>query len=256
MNKKISTAVAIGVILLITAIVGTTIWLKQSDSSQEVQNTMPLPIAKQDTKRNEVATEKQPIDQKTNSNNTENISEAMKNRFSGKGCYSKESDGTDNLYELSKDFNLSSPTAKVTYSNQAKGISFDIPYNTNWGNKNCKVEPYIEFTQPGGDVLVEFGKPRAWIRSEFLLTVSDYRSAQDIVNEQKNVGGEPDPNPRKMTLGDKQLVAYESYGMTSERIYEVIGKKFNYSFSYSEAEKLNGKTAKELATIIQSAKIE
>lgn len=255
MNKKISTAVAIVVILLITATAVITICLKQKESLRVVQST-PTPIVKQDIKKNNVETEKQIVDQKLNTNNTTDASEAMKKRFSGTGCYSKESDGADNLYELSKDFNLNSPTAKIAYTNQARGISFDVPYNPNWGNKNCKVEPYVEFARPNGDVLLEFGKPRAWIASEFQLTISSSRSAQDVIDEQKAVGGEPDPNPRKMILGDKQLVVYESYGMTTERIYEVIGRKYNYSFSYAEGDKLNEKTAKELEAIIQGVKIQ
>jgi len=255
MNKKIHPALAIVVIILITAATGVIIWLGQRESNQIAQ-TIPQP-KNNNVPKNNTATDNQVLGKKQDiANETENTSQAMKKRFSGTGCYSKESDGTDNLYELSKDFNLSSPNAKVIYSNQAKGISFEIPYNQNWGNKNCKVESYVEFTQPTGNILVEFGKPRAWIRSEFLLTISNHRTAEDIVSEQKNVGGEPNPNPRKMTLGNNQVVVFESYGMTVERIYEVIGKKYNYSFGYTEGEKLNEKTAKELETIIGSMKIE
>lgn len=257
MNKKINPVLAIVVIILITAAVGIIIWLEQGGSTQTAQTMQTIPQSKNNnvptnnTTDNQVPEKKQGI-----TNETKDTSQAIKKRFSGVGCYAKETDGSDNLHELNKDFNLSSPTAKITYSNQIKGISLEIPYNPNWGNKNCKVEPYVEFTQSSGDILVEFGKPRAWIRSEFLLTISSHRTAEDIISEQNNVGGEPNPNPRKMTLGNNQVVVFESYGMTVERIYEVIGKKYNYSFGYADGEKLNEKTAKELETIIGNMKIE
>jgi len=255
MNKKINPVFAIVIVILITVVTGVAIWLGQRESYQATQ-TIPRANNNIVPKKNAVTDNQVPEKKPDITNETENTSQAMKKRFSGTGCYSKESDGTDNLYELSKDFNLSSPNVKVAYSNQTKGISLEIPYNPSWGNKNCKVEPYVEFTQPSGNVLLEFGKPRAWIRSEFLLTISNYRTAEDIIGEQKNVGGEPNPNPRKMTLGNNQVVVFESYGMTVERIYEVIGKKYNYSFGYVEGEKLNEKTAKELEIIIGSMKIE
>jgi len=177
-----------------------------------------------------------------------------KPRFSGTNCYAKNEDGSDYYFKLSDSFNLDDPTSKITYTNQAKGISFNISYNPNWGNSNCKVEPYTEFIQPWGNILLEFGKPRAWISSEFSLTIKENETADNIINTVKSGGGMPDPNPRKMTIGDKQVVVYEGYGMTTERIYEVIGPKYNYSFGYSEVMQLDEQTTKKLEEIIKTIK--
>lgn len=253
MNKKINYVLAIIVIILIT-VIAIIIWLGQKGSSQSVQ-TMPLSKTTDEVKKYDDITNKQISEQKSNlSNETKDISQMMEKRFSGSGCYTKEENGSDNLYELSKDFNLSDSTTKNLYVNQAKGISFEIPYNPNWGNMNCKVEPYSGFTQPNGDIFLEFGKPRAWTRSEFILTISGHRTAEDIINEQKNFIGESNPNPRKITLGNKQVVAYESYGIGTEWIYEIIGTKYNYKFSHSDFE-LNKTIIKELEKIIEGVKI-
>lgn len=224
MNKRTAAVLAIIVIILIVAAVTMFVWVKQKNP-QTVQEA-------------------------------DKAGETGKERFSGTECYGKDPDGSDNFYKLSDDFNLDEPTAKITYLNQAKGISVEILYNPNWGNKNCKVEVYLEFVDElSGDVFLEFGKPRAWIRSEFGLSISDRRTAEAIINEQ-STGYEPNPNPREMVIGGKQIVAYESYGMITERVYEVIGSKYNYSFTYSEIDQINEDIAKELERIIEGAKID
>jgi len=100
MNKKISTAVAIVVILFITVIAGVAIWFGQKESSQIVQNTIP-PRTKQE---NKATTEKQPVDQKP----------AQKNQ-------NEEASETDSLQ---------------TYRNKKYGFEFKHPKS--WGDVNVK----------------------------------------------------------------------------------------------------------------------
>ncbi|QQS60822.1 MAG: hypothetical protein IPN70_02935 [Candidatus Moraniibacteriota bacterium] len=176
-------------------------------------------------------------------------------RYSGTGCYKKEADGTENQYEFREDFNIDAPTTTVKYSNTEKGISFDIPFNPNWGNEDCKVKPYIEFTHSSGDISIEFSKPTAPVGREFGLIISKYRPAEDIITaEQKDVY--PNPNPRKKTIGDKNMIVYDDYGMIQVTHYEVIGKKYNYIFSYSNYDSsLNDSLIKSLESIIADMEI-
>lgn len=106
MNKKINTAVAIVVILLITVIAGIAIWFNQKDSSQIVQNTIP-PKTKQE---NKATTEKQKIDQKpAQKKQNEKTSEVADQQTYHNDKYGFEftypkSWGEVNIDEISEDF--------------------------------------------------------------------------------------------------------------------------------------------------------
>lgn len=235
MDKKISTGFAITIIFLIAGFFIMVILLNSKKTNLDQVTNIPSQTA---------------IKSEVNKIESNNEDIKVPERISGVDCYKKEDNGIINDFEFRQDFNTSNPTKTVRYVNAEREISFNIQFNPNWGNKDCKVEPYIEFKQPNGNTLVEFGKPRAGMVSEFLLTTSKYRSAEDIIDEQKN--GEPNPNPRKKMIGNKNIVIYESYGMTTERIYEVIGKDYNYSFSHSDVNKLSSSSIKSLEDIIAS----
>jgi hypothetical protein len=262
MNKKIKTEIAIGIILIVSAIVGGLIWLgvNQQNKNIDAISSIKQSIKKTQSEQRQKDMQFQPsLNEKESDNqivdttdNTNNVSPTIKPRFSGSGCYAKESDGTDNLMELSKNFNQDDPDSKILYTNQEKGISFKIPYNAKWGNKNCKVESYIEFTQPNGVFFLGFGIPHAWVGSDFSLYIITHRKAEDIINE--NNDSEPNPNLRRMNIGNNSVVAYESYGMGVESIYEIIGTKYNYQFSRRDSE-LDKKKIKKLEEIIKEVKI-
>lgn len=249
MNKKISTSIAISIIAVFALLVGVIIFL-----SSYFQNNASLV--------NEVA----PFPQNNNSsikggeNNSEGNASTVKKesnqvpkRFSGSGCYEKEKEGYDNFYLLSKDFNLDDANSKAKYENIEKGISFDIPYNAKWGNKNCKVEPYTEFIQPSGGVLVEFGKPQAWIPSEFRLIISSQRSSDDIINELNGFMEEPKVQPIKKIIANNQVVFWKSSEVYPSLSYEVVGKQYNYRFDCNGSDSQS--EAKKLEQIISSVKL-
>jgi hypothetical protein len=240
MNKKISTKVAILVIVVFSlAVCGVIIAIS---FLQNFSN-----------KGSEIAPILQRSDLRKESKVNKSDSSQVPKRFSGSDCYIKDKEGNDDLGSLSADFNLDDANTKVKYENEDKGISFDIPYNAKWGNKNCKVKPYTEFVQPSGDALVEFGKPQAWIPSEFRLTISPYRSSGDIINELNSSTEEPKVQPIKKMIAENQVVSWkssEAYPMLS---YEVVGKQYNYRFdcigSDSQSE------GKKLENIIASANV-
>lgn len=245
MNKKISTNIAIIIIAVFALFVGGIIFV-----SSCLQNyTTPENIVVSISQKSNL--------QKSNTVGNKESTQAPK-RFSGSGCYQKGQTGEGYFDSLSKDFNLDNADSKIKYENVEKGISFDVPYNTKWGNKDCKVEPYAELKQPGGDVLLGFGKPGGpWTGDEFTLAIFHQRSAEDIINQQKNiVGGEPNSNPRKRTIGDKQVVVYEGYGMVTVRSYEVIGEEYNYLFGYryGQSGQPSQDKNKKLEKIIANAK--
>jgi hypothetical protein len=229
MNTKVKTEIGIVIIIIFAIIFGSIIWL--ANNKQEQSQVAVRPIKK-------VA----------NKNLKDNNQDNSYKRFSGSGCYAKNSDGSDNLYGLRQDFNTDNPTSEVAYENTGKGISFKIPYNPSWGNKDCKVEPYVEYPQAGGYPFVEFGRPRAWATSEYHLTFLPQATAQNVIDKAK-ADVEIKTNPKKMTISGNEVVVYSA-------TYEIIGKKFNYSFSYiylgSQPEKSK---IDELEKIVATAKL-
>jgi hypothetical protein len=240
MNKKISTTVAISIIAVFALFIGGIIFIcSKSQSSLISEKNIAL-----DPQKNNP--------QEIKKSDNQDINQVPK-RFSGSGCYEKEKEGYDNFYLLSKYFNLDDANSKVKYENKEKGISFDIPYNAKWGNKNCKVEAYTEFIQPSGGALVEFGKPQAWIPSEFRFTISSQRSSDDIINELNGFTEEPKVQPIKKIIASNQVVFWKSSEVYPMLSYEIVGKQYNYRFdcigSDSQSE------AKKLENIIASANV-
>ena len=119
MNKK-NLILAVTFVIVITGILFTIIWLSKVRQSQ----LQPV-IANKIEGQNSITEEQIPKQKIEDSNEMENATQVPE-RFSGAECYAKNVDGSDNLYELSKDFNLSDPTSKITYTNKEKGMSFEL----------------------------------------------------------------------------------------------------------------------------------
>lgn len=183
-------------------------------------------------------------------------------RMLGSGCLKKDNEGFDDPYEFREDFNTDDVNTVIKYTNIEKGISFDISYNSDWGNEDCEVLPYKEFVNSRGVVQLAFGKPRAWIGSTFKLNIStsSNRFMETILLEQQERNDilllEQQQNdigvfePREKIIEDKQIVVYEIYGMCTSRIYEIIGEEYNYSFYHFYCEEPIADTIKELEETI------
>lgn len=151
-------------------------------------------------------------------------------RVIGAGCYGRTIDSEEDPYDLRTDFNLDKANTTFKYVNTDEGISFEVPYNRNWGNKDCLVLPYLEAKNSDGSLSVFFGKARAFLTDQYHFSVEPQRSSEVIIAQQKLVGGLPDPNPRLKKIYKYEVVIYESYGQINSRIVEVIGKYHNYVF--------------------------
>ncbi len=68
----------------------------------------------------------------------------------------------------------------------------------------------------------------------------------------------PDPNPRLEKIGEWEVIVYESYGMSTQRIYEIIGQKNNYVFSFhlviDESKENLATNSAEIVKVIKSFK--
>lgn len=152
----------------------------------------------------------------------------IKKRTIGDGCY-KIINGYENVHGIVReDFNNDSADVTIPYTNKDFGISFNIPYNKNWGNEECVVLPYFSY----GNLeswQVSFGQTTE--ARSFGFHTRQRRDKEDVLKEQKG-NGEPDPSPRVEKIGEWEAVVYESYGMSTEKIYEIIGEKSNYIFSF------------------------
>jgi len=181
---------------------------------------------------------------------------SMGGRLIGDGCYNRTmKDGQFDEYHFRIDFNNDPANTSVHYENKEAGIAFDVPYNKNWGNKDCQVLPYVQIgDQTISNLLVDFGSAHAFIGPAYHFRIRPKRTANDIINEQKGVGGEPNPNPRLEKIGPYTVVVYESYGMGDSRIYEVVGKTANYKFSTSPIDVQKNPSSPELERVIKSLK--
>jgi hypothetical protein len=173
-------------------------------------------------------------------------------RLVGAGCYEIK-DGQLDAYHLRGDFNANSANSAISYENKEFGISFEVPYNKNWGNKDCEVLPYTQRSDIISNSLgVEFGLFRAWTGGLYRFNIGKKRNAEDVIDEQK--GGVPNPNPRIETIGKYKVVVHESYGMGTSRIYEVMGDKNNYIFEESQIGSKDGKNNSESSELKNTIK--
>jgi len=224
LDQQISTKLGTIVLIIIALTVGVFVWKigKDQDATVQQQN---FAIQQKTTERNQ----EQQNQTTQNNNQTTN---SPKSRLVGNGCYATK-DGQIDETHFRADFNTDPANSAVHYENKDFGISFDIPYNKNWGNKDCVVLPYRESSNLSKNSLrISFGFPRAWIADSYHFSIEKKRSTDDIMAEQKNVGGTPDPNPRIKNLGQYQAVVYESYGMGTSRYYEIPGENNNYIFEH------------------------
>ncbi|MBU1092797.1 hypothetical protein KJ836_04005 [Patescibacteria group bacterium] len=132
----------------------------------------------------------------------------------------------------SNDFNTDSATTTVNYSNIGKGISIDLPYNSNWGSSQYRINGYD--TTSGdlwGHVIFGFIAP-----FEGCTVVRDYSirflSAKSISEVITDIQDTEDPPGGIITkkLNNLDVVEYTGVGMCNYPTVIVIGQKSNYQF--------------------------
>jgi hypothetical protein len=139
--------------------------------------------------------------------------------------------------EIGKEFNLDPPNTTVLYSNPAKGISLQIPYNPKWGSERYKIPAYYEYEEKvlfGPIFPFEAGSVARGCSISFLQV----RSAEEAVASLKELAygrGEFPSGVEKEsiiteTINNITVVKYifvDSLIGSIPRI-EVVGKKYNY----------------------------
>jgi hypothetical protein len=271
-NKKIPTWLGVTIIIIFSATTLTFVLVYEKNKKRnEVQNQNNAILNNPDLgKKRVVKQEKEnviennqvqevipDINSQTNANQSIQVQYTVEKRLVGNGCY-KMKNGNIDEQNFREDFNLDPADIMIKYENKRLGISFDIPYNKKWGNNDCVVLPYTDVQTVESDkenLKIHFGIFKAWIGDPYHFSTSKKRGAEDIDKEQN--GGSPDPNPRTKTIGKHQVVIYESYGMGTQRIYEVLGDKNNYVFTQSWIKDVKSDSeSDELEKIIKTLKIE
>jgi hypothetical protein len=133
--------------------------------------------------------------------------------------------------QCDEEFNTDPANTTVHYSNPGKGISFDVPYNTNWGSKKFKIDPYWEYNDQ-----ITFGsiggfEACMWVRSN-ILHFRPQLSAEEVVNNIKKSDPPeliPVP-PTTIKLNGLTVIKYATSGLCSYPAFQVIGEKYNYEF--------------------------
>ncbi|GEM_PF-1843850 len=178
----------------------------------------------------------------------------VRERTIGDGCY-KKINGNENVHGIVReDFNNDPANIVILYTNDDLGISFDVPYNKNWGNEECVVLPYFSYKNPESWQVI-FGQTTE--ARPFGFHTRQKRDKEDIFNEQKG-SDNPDPNPRLEKIGEWEAIVYESYGMSTKKVYEIIGSKSNYIFSFhlvtDESKENLATNSAEIVKVIKSFK--
>lgn len=131
------------------------------------------------------------------------------------------------------------------YTNDDKGISFTIPYNEKWGSPGRPSPAFTEHAPTDTERLgyVLFGPPTSGAEQGlgtdcdpiqfYDLTYLPARTAASAVHTIESRGTEVVPNTTVRTINGLTVVQYTDAGLCSYPTMEVIGKKYNYSFTTS-----------------------
>ena|SRR3990167_9165736 len=142
------------------------------------------------------------------------------------------------------DFVASEPTQEVRYDNPDWGLALEIPYNSDWGNEQYRINPYDEALDTGTSPedqqqtasllmgpLVSGIEGCGWVRFP-VITFAPQRTAAQATAA---IQAEADPifplqSIETVTLYNKTAVKYEYTpdALCPGPFYEVIGPKFNY----------------------------
>lgn len=134
-----------------------------------------------------------------------------------------------------EEFNRDNPNTTVKYENKKNGISFEIPYNSNWGNWKYKINPYEKWSNESGKEYVLFGhitdfEACSWVRS-YSLYFNPVKSADMLVEEMEKIPYYPEifiVKPTKKSINGLDIVESQSHGLCDSGELEIVGEKYNY----------------------------
>ncbi len=130
-------------------------------------------------------------------------------------------------------FNYDPPTTTVTYTNAAKGIKFEVPYNPKWGNDTFRINPYDEMAEGISFGPIGQGEGGGWGRINEQLIFEKAQSADRVIAELNAKEGEFFTNkPYQAKVGDKTVVKYSISTLGDFFGMIVVGPKANYHFTY------------------------
>lgn len=130
-------------------------------------------------------------------------------------------------------FNQDKANTISDYTNSAKGISFNVPYNSEWGNEKYKINPFEEDLKNNQVVFgnLSIGEGCGWMR-ENNLRFMPVRDVNDAIKEVE--GRQSDMckiKPTQDTVNGLTILRYSATcGIAQNAYIQVIGKKFNYEF--------------------------
>ncbi len=141
--------------------------------------------------------------------------------------------------------NVDAPNSTVAYTNTDKNISFDIPYNPQWGYADSPLPAFADHeatdTSPLGYVL--FGPPTSGsleglanscdLIQSYDLTFLPVRTAEAAKKDIEGRETDVVPNTTIRTINGLTVVQYKDVGLCNYPTMEVVGKDYNYSFTTS-----------------------
>ncbi len=139
--------------------------------------------------------------------------------------------------------NTEPANTSVTYINNAKKITFTIPYNPKWGTAEAVLPAFVEHaaTDSESQGYVLFGPPMPAgleglvtdcdVTQSYSLSFLPSRSPQTIVRTIEERGMEVVPNTTVRTINGLTVVQYVDAGLCSFPTLEVLGTEYNYSFT-------------------------
>jgi len=233
-NKKISTELGIVIIIIVAITAGVFVWQYQKDIRLDEIQFQPMKLSRKSTEQPQ-------------------HKEKPKRRIEfGDGCYAMTNGHIDET-RFRNDFNTDPANTTVRYENKDFGISFNIPFNKKWGNKDCKVLPYLEFSGPNANPIIEFGLPRAYVTSQFHFGIGE---KMDLSSLQKlHQGGINNKNhSRILKIGNYDVVTHTSYGELSATVIEIPAKDYIYYFEEIAPKNLT-QISMDFENVIKSVKI-
>ncbi|MBU1146704.1 hypothetical protein KKD80_04180 [Patescibacteria group bacterium] len=123
-------------------------------------------------------------------------------------------------------FNFDTANTNVLYANAAKGISVQIPFNSNWGSGKYRINPYDEHEDGVSFGPISGFEACSWIRNYF-LSFKPAKTAEEVIAELPL-----ESNPSKMTVNNLTIIKYTDSGLCPYYpTLVIIGKKYNYALS-------------------------